>query len=270
MDDRKIGMPIHLPPGLRRLEEAEFEQVTYEVMEVIFKVHNQMGRLFDEPVYQRAIAQRIEGALVELPLRVSFESFAKTYYLDLLVRGGALFELKAAEVTHDRHRAQLLNYLLLLELPHGKLVNFRGELVEHEFVNASLTREERVRFQVDDANYVKIQDAGVDLRVLFVPILRDWGTGLDLNLYEEVLVHFFGGENQVVRPVEIFDGRVKVATQKLLLIFPDTALRITTLSRDLDQFEAHLRRFLQHTRLRNIQWVNVGRKLVVFRTLSRI
>lgn len=262
-------MPIHVPPGLRRLQDAEFNRVAYEVMEVIFKIHNEMGRLFDEPVYQRAIAHRLNDALIEVPLRVSFKSFEKTYYLDLLVRSGALFELKAAEATHDRHRAQLLNYLLLLELPHGKLVNFRNQLVEHEFVNAPLTREDRVRFRVDDADYLKAPGAGLDLRDLFVPILRDWGTGLDLKLYEEALVHFFGGADRVVRPVEIFDGELKVGTQTLPLISPDTALRITALSRDLDEFENHLRRFLHHTRLRAIQWVNVRHQLVAFRTLVR-
>jgi GxxExxY protein len=262
-------MPIHVPPGLRRIQDAEFNRVAYEVMEIIFKVHNEMGRLFDEPVYQRAIAHRLNDALIEAPLRISFNGFEKTYYLDLLVHSGALFELKAAEATHDRHRAQTLNYLLLLELPHGKLVNFRNALVEHEFVNAPLTREDRIRFEVEDAAYVKMQNGGLDLRELFVPILRDWGTGLDLKLYEEALVHFFGGENQVVRPVEIFDGELKVGAQTLPLISSDTALRITALSRDFDEFEDHLRRFLHHTKLRAIQWVNVRNQLVAFRTLIR-
>lgn len=38
---------------------------------------------------------------------------SKSYSIDLLVEGGALFEIKAVDHLHDRHRAQLLNYLLL-------------------------------------------------------------------------------------------------------------------------------------------------------------
>jgi GxxExxY protein len=269
MDDRKIGMPIQPPPGLRRLEDREFQQVTYEVMEVIFKVHNEMGRLFDEPVYQRAVAHRIEGALIEVPVRVSFESFVKEYYLDLLVRHGALFEFKVAEATHDRHRGQLLNYLLLLQLPHGKLVNFRNELVEHEFVNAPLTRDDRIHFHVDDSGYDKASGARIDLREMVVRILRDWGMGLDLYLYEEALAHFFGGAHRVIQPVEILDGGARIANQKLPVILPGTGLKLTAFSRDLEAHEDQLRRFLRHTALDRIQWVNVGRKVVMFRTLCQ-
>lgn len=262
-------MPIYPPADLRRLEDAAFQQVAYEVMDVIFTVHNEMGRLFEETVYQQAVACRLAGAQVEVPLRVCFETFEKTYYLDLLVQRGALFELKTAEATHDRHRAQLLNYLLLLELPHGKLVNFRSDSVEHEFVNAPLKRKDRIGFEVEAADYSKPQGERRDLLDLFVAILRDWGTGLDLRLYEEALVHFFGGENEVVRPVDIFNGDDRVGVQKLPLIAPDSAFRITALHRDVDKFEGHLRRFLQHTPLQTIQWVNVGRQIATFRTLVR-
>ena len=262
-------MPIHLPPNLRRLADDDFKQIAFEAMQVIFAVQNEMGLLFDEVVYQKAVVRRIPGAQIEVPLRVSFEGFVKEYFLDLLVKDGALFEFKVAEATHDRHRAQLLNYLLLLELPHGKLVNFRNELVEHEFVNAPLTREDRIRFQVEEHHYLPTTGAGRELQELFVRLLRDWGTGLDLRLYEEALVYFFGGQQQVVQPVEILDGDAVLGSQKLPVIAPDTVLKLTALSRDLDSFENHLGRFLDHTRLDRLQWVNVGRKLVTFRTLRR-
>ncbi len=262
-------MPIHPSAGLRKLPEAEFGQLTYEVMDAVFKIHHEMGRLFDEAVYHQAVARRVAEALVEVPVSVSFESYRKTYYLDLLVRGGALFELKAAAATNDQHRSQLLNYLLLLELPHGKLVNFRGEHVEHEFVNAPLTHADRIQFDVEASRYSPSATAGPDLSDLFVAILRDWGTGLDLRLYEEALTHFFGGEGLVVRPVDILDGDSRVGAQKLPLLVPDSALRITALNRDVERVEEQLNRFLRHTSLRTIQWVNVARKLVSFRTLHR-
>src|ERR1039458_6765838 len=68
-------------------------------------------------------------ARIEVPIEVSYESFCKTYYLDLVFVGGALFELKAVEALVNRHRAQLLHYLLLADLLHGKLVNMRLEAV---------------------------------------------------------------------------------------------------------------------------------------------
>src|ERR1035438_9805937 len=112
-------MPIKVPPGLRRLDYEQFAQAAYQVMEVVFAVHNEFGRLFNEAIYKAEIARRLKDAWVEVPIEVSFESFCKTYYLDLVYSGGAVFELKAVEALTDRHRAQLLNYLLLAELLHG-------------------------------------------------------------------------------------------------------------------------------------------------------
>jgi GxxExxY protein len=261
-------MPIHLPPRLRQLDEGEFTKVAYHVMQAVFAVHNEMGCHFDEPVYQRAVAQRITGARIEVPIEVSFETFCKRYSLDLLVADGAVFELKVAERFTDRHRAQLLNYLLLLEVPHGKLVNFRGDLVEHEFVNAPLTRADRISFEVDDRGYTGIPITGRDLKDLLITILRDWGTCLDVSLYEEALIHFLGGEPQVAKPVPIYAESAVVGHQTLNLLSDDASFCVTVLNDGLQYYEDQLRRFLRHTLLKTMQWLNVGRKLVTFRTIS--
>jgi GxxExxY protein len=260
-------MPIHLPQGSRCLGEDEFRQVAYEVMQVVFAVHNEMGCLFDEAVYKRALAPRIRGARSEVPIEVCFQSFRKKYYLDLLVVDGAVFEFKAAECFVDRHRAQLLNYLLMAELPHGKLVNLRGDLVEHEFVNATLTHQQRIAFQVDDEDYQEIPANGCSVRDLLVAILRDWGTCLDLALYEEALIHFLGGQQQVVRLVEVCFGGMRVGHQRLNLITPEASVCISALSAGQCHYEKQLRRFLTHTALNAIQWMNIGRKLVTFKTI---
>ncbi len=261
-------MPIHLPPGLRRLSDPEFTQVAYEVMQTIFAVHNEMGSLFDESVYQRAVVQRLQGSESEVRIEVCFETFRKIYYLDLLVSHGAVFELKAAQAVVARHRAQLLNYLLLAELPHGKLVNFRGEVVEHEFVNATLSHQDRLAFRVDATQYQAAHSGECKLKELLVAILHDWGTCLDTALYQEALIHFMGGPQQAVRPVEIFVGGEKIGQQKLNLLSPETSVCISTLNDGNSRYEEQLRRFLQHTPLKAIQWVNIGRKLVTFKTIT--
>jgi GxxExxY protein len=261
-------MPIHLPLGLRRLGDGEFRQVAYGVVQIAFAVHNEMGGLFDELLYRQATAQRIPRAETQVTLGVSFESFRKNYYLDLLVAHGAVFELKAAERISDRHRAQLLNYLLLAELPHGKLVNFGDDSVEHEFVNAPLSRHDRISFQVNAKDYVKMQDCSIDLKELLVTILRDWGTCLDVALYNEAVAHFLGGQQQVDCPIDIcMNGKI-IGQQKMNLITPETSIYITTLNEDLIRYEGQLRRFLKHTVLKAIQWVNIGRKLVTLHTIK--
>src|SRR5437763_10348347 len=128
-------MPIRNPQGLRRLSDEEFTGAAYEVMRVVFAVHNELGRFFDEHIYENEIARHLGNARTQIALELWFESFRKKYYLDLLYSNGALFEVKANQGVIERHRAQLLNYLLILELPHGKLVNLGSESVQREFVN---------------------------------------------------------------------------------------------------------------------------------------
>lgn len=261
-------MPIIPPTGLRRLDDEEFGRAAYRAMEVVFQVHNEFGRLFDERIYHAEIARRLQGGRTQVEIAVLFETFRKVYYLDLLYEDGAVFELKAVDALVDRHRAQELNYLLLLDLPHGKLVNLRPELVEHEFVNAPWRRDERLRFEVDDAGWTEV-GAGFDFKRLLVAILNDWGVGLEIPLYEEALTHFLGGDVKVFRPVEVWVEQTKVGKQTCRLVNPETAFKITAFNSDCGHYEDHLRRLLAHTSLKRIQWINLGRKIVTFRTIKK-
>ena len=106
MVDRKIGVK-----GIRVMGQREFGDVAYGVMERAFAVQNELGRFFEEKVYQRELAFQLgDRARIEVPLRVAHGDFCKTYFLDLVVDCGALFELKAVERLADVHRSQLLNY----------------------------------------------------------------------------------------------------------------------------------------------------------------
>ncbi len=122
---------------MRRIAQNEFGEIAFAVMEHVFAIHNEFGRFFDEQIYKRELAARTSDAVLEAPITVSFDSFSKTYYLDVLVKAGGLFEFKASDGIHPRHRGQTINYLLLADLEHAKLVNLRPEVVQHEFVNCS-------------------------------------------------------------------------------------------------------------------------------------
>lgn len=132
-------MPVTVHAETRRMDQDEFGRVAYDVMKCVFGLHNALGRFFHEDIYRDEIAWRFPGSRKEVQIEVCFRDFRKDYFMDLLVNAGAVFELKAVQALTDRHRSQLMNYLLLAELPHGKLINLGPELVEHEFVNALLT-----------------------------------------------------------------------------------------------------------------------------------
>src|SRR5262245_31045170 len=130
-------MPVTVHAATRKLSAEEFGDVVYEVMGHVFKVHQEFGRYFDENIYHHEIARRC-GAPTEVPIEISHGSFRKMLFVDLLVCGGAIFELKTVDALNDRHRSQLLQYLMLADPPRGKLVNLRPESVVHEFVNTRL------------------------------------------------------------------------------------------------------------------------------------
>ncbi|MCL4205013.1 MAG: GxxExxY protein [Pirellulaceae bacterium] len=262
-------MPITTRIPLRRLSQAEFGELSYQVMDHVFAIRNEIGRFFDEKIYKRELAQRLPDVRLEEPVNVAFRSFRKTYFLDVLVAEGALFEFKAVESLAGRHRAQLLNYLLMCDLAHGKLVNLRTEDVEHEFVNTHWRAPDRRQFIVDTERWDDTVPAAATLHEYVTALLRDLGIGLEIALYEEAVVHQFGGPDRVNVDVPVTIGDRHVGEQTMRLIAPGVALKITGFERSLANFESHARRLLAHVQLRAIAWININMQQVTFTTLTR-
>ena len=259
-------MAVIVGTRIERMGEKEIAEIAYRVMGICFDVHGELGRCFEEKIYQRELAFRIPGAQIEVPVEVVFEDFRKTYYVDLVVENGAMFELKTVEALTSRHRGQLLNYLLLADTAHGKLVNFRPDRVQHEFVNNPWSLAQRTTFSVDDQRW---QEVGTHcLKDRMVALLHDWGTMLDLTLYEEIVSHFCGHLDEPFGEIEIQSSSRSLGKQQVRLIAPDVALRITAFPPpSIPSFITHLHRFCTHTTLRAIQWLNITPQQVTFTTL---
>lgn len=261
-------MPIHIGAEIRRMTEEEFTARAYEVMGHVFDVHRELGRLFHEKIYQREVALRIPDARREVPIELRFEDFCKTYYLDLLVGGGAIFEMKAVEALGQRHERQLMQYLFLADLPHGKLVNLRPERVEHRFVNNVLSVAARTSFTVIGEAWHEIETTR--LKEPVTAVLRDWGVGLDVGLYEEVAAHLCGQPVDLEAEIAVHFGDHSLGVQRMRLAAPGIAIRISALPADrLPAFEADLCRLLDHTDLVAIQWINVTQSIVQFKTVGK-
>ncbi len=259
-------MPIRVAAEIRRMDDEEFKARTYEVMRHAFDVQCELGRLFHEKIYHREIAFRIPDAQCEVAVDLRFDDFCKTYYLDLLVGGGAIFELKVVEALAERHRRQLMQYLFLADLPHGKLVNLRRARVEHEFVNNVLTRAERADFTAIGDGWEEIEGPRFKDRMVELP--RDWGTGLDLGLYEEAAACLCGQPPDVESNVEIRLVNRSLGVQRMRLSAPDVGLKITAMTHEgQGEYHSHIERLLAHTDLRAIQWINIARPDVRFKTI---
>ena len=120
----------------------------------------------------------------------------------------------------------------------------------------------------DAATMVQMRRAGL-LHDNLLAFLRDLGVGLEIGLYEEFVMHLFGGKEQVERDVQVEIGGHRVGEQRMRLIAPGVAFKITGLDRSLDDFETHARRLLAHADLRAIAWININMKCVTFTTLTK-
>lgn len=266
-------MPVESGVEVRTIDQERFHALDKVVMRHVFNIHNELGRFCDERVYQEELARRCrtEGFEVhrELPFRAVYQGFSKTYYLDLLVNRGVIYELKAVEALNHTHQMQLINYLLLVGLSHGKLVNLRPTSVESRFVSTSLCHQDRITFRLADSGWKGNDPMSHQLHKTLRALLEDWGAFLDANLYREALLSFLNGPGAGVQPIDIEVNSRVVGTQKMCMLNAETAWHLYCVRQDLASYETHLLRLLRHTRLDKMHWINLNQRDVTLKTLAR-
>jgi len=261
-------MPIECSVEIAKLTTDEFKELDYVVMRHAFDSQNCLGRLADERIYQSDLAHRLSSAGLdvkrEIPLRLSHGNFCKVHFLDLVVAEQAVYELKAVKGLTDEHVGQLLTYLYLLDLPRGKLINFRSVAVETRFVNAPLCLADRRAFSVDTSDYC----GHADFADLVVGLTRDWGTSLTLALYKEAIVELLGGPEIAEAMVPLERSRFPLGNQRFQMASNDTAFRLTAMNRETSEYQLQLVRLLALSPLRAIHWINVAHHKVTLKTIS--
>lgn len=136
-------MPINHSVTINPISGKEFHLLDHKIMGLVFSIHKDLGRFCDEKIYQNELAHRcqkmgVKSVRTEFPIRVSYEDFLKIYYLDLLIDDAVLYELKTIKALSGEHRKQAINYLLLMGMHHGKLVNMRPPSVQHYFISTMI------------------------------------------------------------------------------------------------------------------------------------
>ncbi|MFM9964654.1 MAG: hypothetical protein ACKV2Q_25905 [Planctomycetaceae bacterium] len=144
----------------------------------------------------------------------------------------------------------------------------RSETVEHEFVNTNWRLAERLKFAINDERWDASIPGTTTLSDFLTGFLRDLGAGLEIPLYEEAAMHCFGGKELVERDVRVQIADHSVGKQRMRLIAPGVAFKITALDDSLADFETHARRLLSHADLRAIAWGNINLKQATFTTLT--
>ncbi|MBI3986701.1 MAG: GxxExxY protein [Lentisphaerae bacterium] len=266
-------MPVEYSVEIKPIGQEGFHAIDKVVMGHVFDIHNTLGRFCDERIYQDELAQRCRAGGLEVHremlLRALHQGFAKPYYLDLLVERGIIYELKAVETLNSSHQQQLINYLLLAGLGHGKLVNFRSASIESRFVSTRLSQQGRIAFRLADDGWQGDDTSSQKLRENLCALLADWGLFLDVNLYQEALLHFLDGPDAGIQPVDIMVGDRIIGAQKMCMLSAGTAWHLSAVREHQKSYETHLVRLLNHMRLERIHWINLDHQDVTLITLHK-
>jgi GxxExxY protein len=105
------------------------EELTSQIIESAYAVHNTLGFGFLENVYQNALIIELEKAGLtaekEKPVKVLYDGkVIGDYIADIIVENTVILELKSVKDLHPAHEAQLVNYLKATGLEVGLLINF--------------------------------------------------------------------------------------------------------------------------------------------------
>jgi len=115
-----------------------YKEESYELLGILFEVHNHLGRGFREIVYSDAVQYELEQRKIPFEREKKFVVNYKGtilphhFYADFVVYDKIILEIKSATHTHDAHIAQCLNYLKISEKKLAILVNFEADKLIHQ------------------------------------------------------------------------------------------------------------------------------------------
>ena len=110
----------------------QLDSTTEKIIGAAIAVHQALGPGLIESVYRDClvIELRSEHLHVEseriVPIQYRGQRVRADLYLDLLVEGSVVIEVKAVERLHPVHQAQVITYLKLTGFPAGLLLNFNA------------------------------------------------------------------------------------------------------------------------------------------------
>jgi GxxExxY protein len=110
------------------------DQLTHEVIGAAIEVHRDKGPGLIESIYEKCLMRELELRGVAavnqqiVPIEYKGVTFDEPLRLDVLTEECLLLELKAVEKILPIHKAKLLTYMKLMNIPIGLIINF-NELI---------------------------------------------------------------------------------------------------------------------------------------------
>lgn len=106
------------------------DKLTREAIGAAIEVHRILGPGLLESIYEKCLLRELElrgiSATRQQNVRIDYKgtTFDEELKFDVLVEDCLLLELKAIQEVHPIHKATLLTYMKLLNVPLGLVINF--------------------------------------------------------------------------------------------------------------------------------------------------
>ena len=265
-------MSVIVERSLRILPKEEFNEIDRVVMGCAFDSQNELGRFCDEKVYENDLAKRLRSAglndvYTQVSLKVVYGSFEKEYFIDLIAND-VPYELKAVKRLTGIHESQVLNYAMLLGVNRCKLINFRAPKVQGKLKYNPVGTSDRFRAEFDETKWKPYSVNCESLHSHVISLVKEWGCYLDYHLYEQGLIHYFGGETCATERCPIIRDGVVLGSHLFTFHAPDTAFAVSGFSNPENQ-KSHYQRLLNCSPFASIQWINFHHRAIHFETLLK-
>lgn len=112
------------------------EQIIDATLAAAIRVHQEMGPGLVESVYENAMMiEHADSGMsaksqVEIPVEYKGQSLGLGFRADIVVEDCLLLEIKSVTELNEFHVAQVINYLKLLRIKRGFLLNFNRKLMK--------------------------------------------------------------------------------------------------------------------------------------------
>ena len=120
------------------ITQSFLTDLTYKINGAAIEVHKNLGPGLLEMVYHKCMIEEFTLRNINfksecvVPLTYKGKSLNCDLRCDFFVENLIVLEIKSVSEIHDIHRAQLLNYMNLLKVPKGILLNFNVINLYHE------------------------------------------------------------------------------------------------------------------------------------------
>jgi len=112
------------------MTQKQITELTYKILGACIEVHKILGAGLLESVYNRALQEEFRIQQInfksefKIPVNYKGVDLNCGFQCDFIIEDLIVLEIKSVSEFHDIHKAQILNYMNLLKVPKGMLVNF--------------------------------------------------------------------------------------------------------------------------------------------------